>query len=318
MRIKLHIEQFQQFMDDALHRSKALASSVWEFLSRHFRDTLDKAHALLSKRDGTTISRPTPNTRVEPRAPQPSTSAASLLAADTELAETIYAIGDIHGRAELLRALMSKIEADVEETASEARLIFLGDYCDRGLETKAVIDFLLDKRVQSLQPSFLKGNHEETLLAFLSDPKQGPVWAQYGGRETLISYGVRPPRSLSFNEEWIEASDQLQANLPEDHETFFRSLKSSMRVGPYGFAHAGMRPGIPFDQQDERDLLWIRDEFLKSTQDLDVMLIHGHTPVDEAVVGHNRVNVDTGAYYSGCLTAARIDGNSISFISTRP
>ena len=199
----------------------------------------------------------------------------------------------------------------------QARLIFLGDYCDRGLETRQVIDILLSERVQKFRPIFIKGNHEQTLLEFLNDPETGPVWARYGGRETLVSYGVRPPRSLSFNDDWERARLEFREKLPAEHETFLMSLKPSVRIGKYGFVHAGMKPGIPFDEQSERDLLWIRDEFLSSSETFDVFLVHGHTPVDQATKSENRVNVDTGAYYSGRLTAARIIGDDISFISTR-
>ncbi|MEQ9314347.1 MAG: metallophosphoesterase, partial [Henriciella sp.] len=194
----------------------------------------------------------------------------------------------------------------------------LGDYIDRGLESKQVVDFLLDDPVQKFDPIFIKGNHEEALLNFLEDPRQGPVWARFGGRETLVSYGVRPPRGLSFSEDWIRAHREFKDIFPETHMQFLRRLKASARIGKFGFAHAGIRPGVPFEEQSEKDLLWIRDEFLKSKAELDVCLIHGHTPVDQATVENNRINVDTGAYYSGRLTAVRLIGDDISFISTRP
>lgn len=229
-----------------------------------------------------------------------------------------YAIGDIHGRADLIRSLVEKIEEDCADAEGRARLIFLGDYFDRGLESKQVVDFLLDETVQKFDPIFIKGNHEEALLSFLEDPKQGPVWARFGGRETLVSYGVRPPRSLSFNEDWKRAHQEFRNAFPDTHYQFMQDLKASARIGKFGFVHAGVRPGVPFEEQTEKDLLWIRDEFLKSKAELDVYLIHGHTPVDQATNDNNRINVDTGAYYSGRLTAVRLIGDEISFISTRP
>ena len=232
--------------------------------------------------------------------------------------EVIYAVGDIHGRADLVEALIEKIEDDIAEQPKEGRLVFLGDYIDRGLQSKQVIDFLLSERVQKLRPIFIKGNHEDAFLNFLSNPQHGPIWAKYGGRETLVSYGIRPPRSMSFNDDWIEAHKALQQSLPPSHERFLMSLQLSVRLGPYGFVHAGVKPGVPFEDQNEEDLLWIRDEFLRSKNGFDVMVIHGHTPVDQATNSEFRVNVDTGAYYSGRLTAARISGQEISFISTRP
>ncbi|MGB3624567.1 MAG: serine/threonine protein phosphatase, partial [Henriciella sp.] len=124
--------------------------------------------------------------------------------------------------------------------------------------------------------------------------------------------------SLSFNEDWKRAHHEFRDVFPADHMQFLRTLKASARLGKFGFAHAGVRPGIPFDEQSEKDLLWIRDEFLNSKAELDVCLIHGHTPVDHATLEQDRINVDTGAYYSGRLTAVRLFGDDISFISTRP
>lgn len=286
--------------DSVLRRAEAYVREHW---------------SRLTSRGGNASSR----TLTSPTAPLPTnaTDPAPVEIHSEHADETFYAIGDIHGRADLIVSLVDKIEEDIAGSDAKVRLIFLGDYCDRGLETRQVIDFLLSERVQKHRPIFIKGNHEQTLIEFLSDPATGPAWARYGGRETLVSYGVRPPRSLSFNEDWERARLEFREKLPQSHETFLLSLKPSARIGKYGFVHAGMKPGVPFDEQRERDLLWIRDEFLTSSETFDVFLVHGHTPVDQATNSNSRVNVDTGAYYSGRLTAARIAGDDISFISTR-
>lgn len=228
----------------------------------------------------------------------------------------IYAIGDIHGRADLLNKLLDQIDADAAEFSGEVYIVFLGDYIDRGLQSRQVIDTLLSDRLDAYTTHFLKGNHEDALLTFLSDPGFGPKWASYGGRETLVSYGVRPPRSLSRNEEWNDAHDQFLKAISNRHQTFFRTMPTSVQIGGFGFAHAGLKPGKKFAEQDDNDLMWIRDEFLKANGAFDVMVVHGHTPVEVPHYDHRRINVDTGAYFTGRLTAVRLTSESVSFIAT--
>jgi len=228
----------------------------------------------------------------------------------------LYAVGDIHGRADLLEKLIDQIDQDQARTKVPGRLIFLGDYIDRGLQSRQVIDILLSERVQAMEPLFIKGNHEAAMMDFVGNPETGPIWAKYGGRETLVSYGVRPPRSLTFNHEWVTAHEEFIEALPLAHENFMLNLRLSIRLGDFGFVHAGVRPNIDFDEQDEKDLLWIRDEFLHGKLKMNLTIVHGHTPVDEPSNAAQKINVDTGAYYSGHLTAARIEGNNITFIST--
>lgn len=229
----------------------------------------------------------------------------------------VYAVGDVHGRADLLQALFRRIEEDARESEATPHLIMLGDYVDRGFQSRQVIDFLMSDQLSRFETYFLKGNHEEALLRFLEQPEHGPEWANYGGRETLVSYGVRPPRSLTMNDEWHAAHQQFQEKFPEEHLHFMRALDLSVRLGDYGFVHAGTRPGRSFDEQEEHDLLWIRDEFLKAGERDDVVVVHGHTPADDAYSDFRRINVDTGAYFSGRLTAVRLEKDQISFLKTR-
>ena len=229
----------------------------------------------------------------------------------------VYAVGDVHGRADLLRTLFERIDADAKSHAGTAHLVMLGDYVDRGFQSRQVIEFLMSDRVSHFETSFLKGNHEEALLRFLEQPEHGPEWANYGGRETLVSYGVRPPRSLTMNDEWVEAHARFVEAFPEEHLHFMRSLELSKRIGDYGFVHAGTRPGRAFEEQQEHDLLWIRDEFLNAGGRDDVVVVHGHTPADDAYNDFRRINIDTGAYFSGRLTAVRLEKDQISFLKTR-
>lgn len=228
----------------------------------------------------------------------------------------IYAVGDVHGRADLLDDLLGLIEADAEDWQGCIHLIFLGDYVDRGLESRRVIETLIGLQTAECETTFLKGNHEEALLAFLSDYKKGPIWANYGGRETLVSYGVRPPRSLAVSEDWKRAHEDFRQALPNEHELFLKSLETNTRIGPFGFVHAGVRPGVPFEHQSDRDRLWIRDSFLKSKSPEDLMIVHGHTPTDVPYADARRIGIDTGAYFTGRLSAVRIIGGEYSFLST--
>lgn len=230
----------------------------------------------------------------------------------------VYAIGDIHGRADLLRKLLDSIQKDALGGSYRDKpvLVFLGDYVDRGMQSKQVIDLLVSKAMSPFETHFLKGNHEAAMLEFLSDPTIGPRWAEYGGRETLASYGVRPPRSRTSTDDWAAASQELKRVLPPEHLHFLRNLELSIRMGDYFFVHAGVRPGVEFDQQSEQDLLWIRDEFLNDARPLGAVVVHGHTPAPRPHRDHRRIGLDTGAYLSGKLTAARFEHDRVEFLST--
>jgi serine/threonine protein phosphatase 1 len=163
---------------------------------------------------------------------------------------------------------------------------------------------------------FLKGNHEAAMLQFLGDPGIGPRWAEFGGAETLVSYGVRPPRTRTSLEEWKQASNELHVKLPPQHVHFLSNLDLSVRIGDYVFVHAGVRPGVSLDEQTEHDLLWIREEFLLDRRPLGAVIVHGHTPAAKPYRDSRRVGLDTGAYLSGRLTAARFEHDQVEFITT--
>jgi serine/threonine protein phosphatase 1 len=221
----------------------------------------------------------------------------------------IYAVGDVHGRLDLLKLLCGQILADAEplpeDTAVE--VVFLGDYVDRGPESAGVIDYLLElERTGPLGLRFLRGNHEHAMLAFLDDPGVGPAWAQYGGIETLRSYGVRAPLQQDDPEAWEPVRDALDTALPDAHRDFLERLERYAIHGDYCFVHAGLKPGVPLDEQEDQDLLTIRNEFLACKKPFEKKVIYGHTPGGEPAVEPHRIGIDTGAFATGVLTGLRL------------
>ena len=225
----------------------------------------------------------------------------------------IYAVGDIHGRADLLSQLFSRIDCDLGACpAQESLNVFLGDYVDRGKDSAGVLDLLIG-RGKSHQLCCLKGNHEIFLGEFLENPAILKPWAQYGALPTLLSYGLKPAPNASSNER-AALSESLRKAMPESHCRFLADLKLSYCCGDYYFVHAGVRPRTPLAAQQEKDLLWIRDEFLLHEEPFEKIIVHGHTPVREPEVRPNRINIDTGAYATGRLTCLRLEDDKIDFI----
>jgi serine/threonine protein phosphatase 1 len=225
----------------------------------------------------------------------------------------LYAIGDIHGRLDLLDRLIAAIEKDAKEQGGDSLTVTLGDYVDRGPKSRGVLDRLSSNPFPGDFVA-LKGNHEALLEAFLADPKSGVHWQHLGGLETLHSFGVRVSR-LKGERNYEQASKELQAALTPEQMKFLASLRMSLTVGRYFLCHAGVRPGVPLDQQRDDDLLWIRDEFLDSDLDFGMVVVHGHTPVVEPQVKPNRINVDTGAFATGRLTCVVLEGDRHRFIT---
>lgn len=228
----------------------------------------------------------------------------------------IYAIGDIHGRLDLLRAIRERILVDAR-TSSAARkvVVYLGDYIDRGADSRAVVDLLLDQPLPGFQSVHLKGNHEQALLDFLQDATTAAEWFFYGGDATLRSYGVARPIPGGGPGALLKVQAELREKLPARHLSFYRSLALAHREGDYLFVHAGVRPGVPLDAQCARDLLWIREEFLDSQADHGCIVVHGHTIVPRPEVKRNRIAIDTGAYATGRLTCLRIERNEREFLA---
>ena len=230
----------------------------------------------------------------------------------------VYAVGDIHGRADLLFRLLKVIDEDVSQGGFSGKpvLVFLGDYVDRGFQSRDVLDVLIARDMARYETYFLKGNHEAAMLQFLEDSRVGPRWAEFGGVETLVSYGVRPPRNRTSPEEWERAREELAGLAPPSHLEFLKALHLSARIGDYLFVHAGVKPGVSLEDQAERDLLWIRNEFLEDRQPFEAVIVHGHTPATRPYRDSRRIGIDTGAYLSGRLTAVRFQGESVEFFMT--
>ena len=226
----------------------------------------------------------------------------------------LYVIGDIHGRLDLLNKLIEAIRRDVDKHGFESLIVTLGDYIDRGPNSRGVVERLLDNPFPGRFVA-LKGNHEALLESFLDEPEIGSQWRHLGGLETLHSFGV-PVKRLMVGQNYDEAAQQLRNALSQEHFRFFESLKLSLIVDQYFLCHAGVRPGIPLERQNPEDLLWIRDEFLNSRTDYGKIVVHGHTPTEAPEVLPNRINIDTGAFATGKLTCVVLDGNSHRFIST--
>ena len=221
----------------------------------------------------------------------------------------IYAIGDVHGRLDLLRRLIADIVANAAMAGKAGRplIVFLGDYVDRGPQSRGVIDQIVQlSKSSEFEIRCLMGNHEQAMLWFLDDAKAGRGWAMHGGSETLASYGVAPPGPYADDAAWEAARLALRDALPEEHLYFLCGLELYLEVGGYVFVHAGVRPGVPLHKQSERDLLWIRDDFLNAASTGDKVVVHGHTPAAEPVFCAGRIGVDTGAYATGQLCAVRL------------
>lgn len=226
------------------------------------------------------------------------------------MTDPIYAIGDIHGQlAELERAL-DLIEAD---GGPDAPIVFLGDYTDRGPESRAVIDRLIAGQTAGRNWTFLKGNHDRMFVWFMhSYPRHEaylPVelyWLhpRLGGDTTLASYGIE----FTERSRQLDVHESAHAAVPPEHVAFLDGGLLSFETDALFFAHAGIRPGVPLADQDEEDLLWIRQEFHVDTRAHPKLIVHGHTPVKEATHYGNRVNLDTGAGYGKPLTAAVFEG----------
>ena len=229
----------------------------------------------------------------------------------------VYAVGDVHGRLDLLEGVLSRIDADRESAAPNRVVeIFIGDYVDRGPSSRAVLDRLA-QRVQTHGTVLLRGNHEDLLLQFLSEPTMLAEWQRLGGLQTLLSYGLKPPMNASTAQQ-IELAAQFRDALPDAHKALLRNMPPSFTCGDFLFVHAGVRPGVPIAEQSENDLLWIRDDFLLSKADFGKFIVHGHTPVVEPDLRSNRINIDTGAYATGRLTCIRIERDQLSATSVTP
>lgn len=224
----------------------------------------------------------------------------------------LYAIGDVHGRLDLLQEMHTRIRADLDgHPGKDWRIIHLGDYVDRGPDSRGVLEFLV-QALDDPRNIALAGNHDIGFLDFLTEPDGGGLFANYGGRETALSYGVgidfADPAGLR------NGHASLLRSVPRRHQELLGQLRFSISFGDFFFCHAGIRPGVPLERQEPATLIWIRDAFLNWPGLHPKVVVHGHTPARQAEIRANRVNIDTQAFSSGRLTALVIDGRDKTLI----
>ncbi len=231
----------------------------------------------------------------------------------------IYAIGDIHGRLDLMESLLDLIAADVEKTAEiHPVIVFLGDYIDRGPKARGVVERLIEGPphtgpLAGAEWVALRGNHEDYLLRFLDNARVGPSWLCNGGMETVRSY--TGPLTPETETDMAALQLALIWALPPAHLRFLSRLNVAHREGDYLFVHAGLRPGVALADQDPHDLMWIRHAFLAATEPFGAMVVHGHSISETPTIRANRIGIDTGAYCNGRLTALVLDGAERRFLT---
>ncbi|WP_336969661.1 metallophosphoesterase family protein [Sphingobium aromaticiconvertens] len=220
---------------------------------------------------------------------------------------SVYAIGDIHGRLDLLIKMEEAIRRDVASgDFGPAAICYLGDYIDRGPQSADVVERLCSPIDDGIERVFLMGNHEDRLLDFLDDPtRYGPSWLRYGGREAMESYGITLP-ATDADVDWLEFRDRFLITFPASHRTFIEGLHPGLFWRNYLFVHAGINPDARTDSQALHDLMWIREPFLSHEGDWGLTVVHGHTVFDTPQIHDNRIGVDTGAYQSGILSAVKV------------
>lgn len=226
----------------------------------------------------------------------------------------VYAIGDVHGCIDQLKALLIKIVAHQKNAPCErSKIIFLGDYVDRGPANKEVIDYLISFSQSEADVVFLKGNHDQRFEGFYKTPcNVGDEFMRWGGGPTLRDYGIVP----HHGERFTSLGERLNKNLPASHRKFLENLEHFHVEGDYFFCHAGVRPGVELLDQKPQDLMWIRDDFLRATEPYEKIIVHGHTMCETPELMPNRINIDTGCYNSGCLTALVLEQSEKYFIHT--
>ena len=236
----------------------------------------------------------------------------------------IYAIGDIHGRADLLSRLHGMILDDAAPDSPNATdtpdlrkvVVYVGDYVDRGPDSAGVIGMLIEEPLQGFESRHLKGNHEDMMIRFLESGDGGEMWMLNGGRDTLDSYGIGLSDISLFRGDMEALALAFRDSVPENHRAFLDGLQLHHREGDYLFAHAGVKPGVAIEDQSEKDLIWIRDEFTDSDADFGVIVVHGHSIRAEPEIKPNRIGIDTGAWRSTRLTALVLEGDTRRFLQT--
>jgi serine/threonine protein phosphatase 1 len=229
----------------------------------------------------------------------------------------IYAIGDIHGRNDLLQSLLGQIDADDKARGSaDTQIIFLGDLIDRGPDSAGVIDTTMTLSASGRKVRFLLGNHEEVFLTTCrtKDTKTLKFFLKIGGDATLQSYPITRTEYMALD--YNELAERLATLVPEAHLAFLESFEDQIIIGDYAFVHAGIRPGIPLSEQKRKDMRWIKDAFTDHRGDLEKVIVYGHTIYDDIDERGSRIGIDTGAYISGKLSAIGLEGGDRWYLQT--
>jgi serine/threonine protein phosphatase 1 len=228
----------------------------------------------------------------------------------------VYAIGDVHGCLAELRAAEQRIFADAAKVPAERRIIlYLGDLVDRGPQSADVLDHLAGPPPPGFERLSLCGNHDESFLSFLDDPHANMGWLDFGGEQTLESYGIDLSRLSRHRSGTGGLGEIVRATVPEAHVDLLRRLPVSVRFGDVLFVHAGVRPGVPLEAQDDDDFMWIREPFVSEPNGLGLTVVHGHTPANEPVFAPGRIGIDTGAFATGRLTVLRVLGDRATIVA---
>jgi serine/threonine protein phosphatase 1 len=244
------------------------------------------------------------------------TDGAASGAFESRIDRLTYAIGDVHGCYEAFCHLLKEIKKDAKALGEKPRLVLLGDYIDRGPNSKEVIERIIDlSREEWCDLVPLLGNHEMIMLNFILDAHYGGSWVEYGGGATLLSYGVQPPKARISTDEWEEIRAAFTQVVPASHLKLLTEVELKFQAGDYLFVHAGVKPGTPLEDQGAETLLWIRKEFLLAPKACDYVVVHGHTPTESAVNQAWRIGVDTGAYATGMLSCVRLNQATRKIIS---
>ncbi|PZP39263.1 MAG: serine/threonine protein phosphatase [Pseudomonas fluorescens] len=226
----------------------------------------------------------------------------------------VYAVGDIHGRRDLIEDMLTAIKADSVSYTGKVILVCVGDYIDRGPDSKGVVDALLNDIPEQWETIFLRGNHEQVMLNFIENPKMRTEWMAWGGLQALESYGIAPYGSKGLRDPEALAAEVNYVLEEVDHKNFFSSTRMWYVCGSYLFVHAGVRPSLRLDRQMDEDLLFIRDDFLGKPHGLPYRIVFGHTIFDNVLIENDRIALDTGAFQSGKLSCICLEGTEASVL----
>jgi serine/threonine protein phosphatase 1 len=248
-------------------------------------------------------------------APSPAPSRRRIDLGDEPATYPIYAIGDIHGCIKELQAAEMRIAEDMRLSGRAGLVVLLGDYVDRGPSSYQVVEHLLRPSELGLRRLALCGNHEDVFSKFIAEPQLYMDWLDLGGEKTLMSYGIDVAHlNLRRKGKARDLKQVLAEAIPASHIEFLAHLPVLLKVGELVFVHAGLRPRVPLLEQDDEDLMWIREPFLSQGPGWPIIVVHGHTPASEPSLGPGRIGIDTGAFFTGKLTVLKIDGETKAFV----